>query len=290
MIGATHENIAYSSDIDILCHVSEGPPSYTASHWHNSLEIVYILSGDEDVRVGNVRRTLKGGDFVLVNPREIHSFVTKTGVRSLLVQISYSYLKNFIPDIDRIKFYFGKTLLSPQLRIEYDRIVLDLDNISRLYPLASPDSILKVHSLIFDMLYRLRHFFSQEISAEKLAASAKYMERLGIIADYIRNHYSENLTVSQAAAVLSLNPDYFTRFFKKYMGITFLEYVNSVRMEHIFMDLMETDLSINELLQIHGFTNYKLFMRLFKLRYGKTPNQFRRQNSPSSPDIIKQIG
>ncbi len=287
MLGATHENITYNSDIDILYNVTDGPPSYTASHWHNSMEIVYILSGDQDVRVDDRRWTLKAGEFVIVNPREIHSFINKNGVHYLLLQISYSYLKNFIPEIDRVRFHFGKTVQMPALMEQYLKIREDMDRIVQLYPLPSPDSILLVHSLIFDLLYRLRHYFSKEISAERVAASARYMERLGIIADYIRKHYKENLTVSQVADLVSLNPDYFTRFFRKYMGMTFLEYLNSVRMEHIFMDLMETDLSINELLEIHGFTNYKLFMRLFRSRYGKTPNQLRLQVSRQSEAALE---
>ena len=290
MLGATHENITYNSDIDILYHVKDGPPSYTASHWHNSMEIVYILSGDEDVRVDERRWTLKAGEFVIVNPRQIHSFINKSGVRSLLLQISYSYLKNFIPDIDRVTFHFGKILQMPELMEQYTKIREDMDRIVRLYPLPTPDSILLVHSLIFDLLYRLRHYFSQEISAEKLAASARYMERLGIIADYIRKHYKENLTVTQVADLVSLNPDYFTRFFRKYMGMTFLEYLNSVRMEHIFVDLLETDLSINELLEIHGFTNYKLFMRLFRTRYKKTPNQLRLQVNSRTDSALEAPG
>ena len=42
------------------------------------------------------------------------------------------------------------------------------------------------------------------------------------------------------------------------MGMTFLDYVNSVRMEHVVRDLQRTDLSVQKLLEIHGFTNYKL--------------------------------
>lgn len=51
MNSSTHENIKYATDIDIIYKVMQSPPSYTANHWHNSLEISYILEGEDSVRV-----------------------------------------------------------------------------------------------------------------------------------------------------------------------------------------------------------------------------------------------
>ena len=65
--------------------------------------------------------------------------------------------------------------------------------------------------------------------------------------------------------------------------MTFLEYLNSIRMENLFMDLMDTDLSIQQLLSIHGFTNYKLFMKMFRARYGTTPNELRKSSRQHGP-------
>ena len=55
--------------------------------------------------------------------------------------------------------------------------------------------------------------------------------------------------------------------------MTFLDYVNSVRMEHVVRDLQRTDLSVQKLLEIHGFTNYKLFMKMYKSRFESTPGR-----------------
>ena len=87
------------------------------------------------------------------------------------------------------------------------------------------------------------------------------MERLGMITSYVKEHYTEEISLQEIARLVSLNPDYFTRFFKKYMGMTFLDYVNSVRMEHVVRDLQRTDLSVQKLLVILGFSNFKLFMK-----------------------------
>ena len=237
--------------------------------WKGRIPYVSTKSGDSCPQAALPSSTL--GKFI--------PFPVKYGV-----QIPYSYLKKYIPEIDSIKFYINPTLKDPLLLNEVSKIRQDLYALCQLYPLPSPDAQLKVHSIIFDILYHLKHSFSKEISPDEAgAASMKYMNRLGQIAAFIREHYMENLTLDEVAGYVNLNPDYFTRFFKKYMGMTFLEYLNSIRMENLFMDLMDTDLSIQQLLSIHGFTNYKLFMKMFRARYGTTPNELRKSSRQHGP-------
>ena len=60
-----------------------------------------------------------------------------------------------------------------------------------------------------------------------------------------------------------MQPGYFCRFFKKCMGVTFLEYQNELRLSYIYRDLITTEDSVRDILERHGFTNYKLFRRMF---------------------------
>ena len=61
------------------------------------------------------------------------------------------------------------------------------------------------------------------------------------------------------------------------MGITFLEYVSQVRFSHVCQDILHTDQSVTDILSRHGFTNYKLFRRMFRETYGCTPSAKRRE-------------
>lgn len=80
----------------------------------------------------------------------------------------------------------------------------------------------------------------------------------------------------QAAQAAALNPEYFCRIFKKYTGSTFLDYVNQVRLTHIYEELISTDDTVTDILARNGFTNYKVFCRMFRETYGGTPTQLRR--------------
>ena len=59
------------------------------------------------------------------------------------------------------------------------------------------------------------------------------------------------------------------------MGITFLRYLNEVRISHAGRLLTSTDMSISEVMTESGFTNQTIFNRLFKEIYGMTPRQAR---------------
>ena len=151
-----------------------------------------------------------------------------------------------------------------------------LSALAELHPFRSPEETLEFYSRMYHLLAVLVKDFSVSVTSDKMEISEKYMERLGMITSYVKEHYTEEISLQEIARLVSLNPDYFTRFFKKYMGMTFLDYVNSVRMEHVVRDLQRTDLSVQKLLEIHGFTNYKLFMKMYKSRFESTPGKMRR--------------
>ena len=61
------------------------------------------------------------------------------------------------------------------------------------------------------------------------------------------------------------------------MGTTFIKYLNNIRLEQVYMELVNTDCNIDEIITKNGFTNYKTFIKLFKQEYGCSPDKKRRQ-------------
>lgn len=106
----------------------------------------------------------------------------------------------------------------------------------------------------------------------------KYINRLDLTIDYIKKHYAEQITLDSISQMLYLNPEYFSRFFKKYMGISFLKYVNLIRLEHAYIEILNTDNTISEISGHNGFRNHKFFIKLFKANYNCSPSEKRRQN------------
>ncbi len=63
------------------------------------------------------------------------------------------------------------------------------------------------------------------------------------------------------------------------MGKTYLEYLNEIRLSHIYKDLVSTDLPLKIILENNGFTNYKLFRQLFYDNFHTTPGAYRQAHN-----------
>ena len=130
-------------------------------------------------------------------------------------------------------------------------------------------------SVIYEFLYTLYKHHSQKLSPQARDKENRNFERMEELLQYVRSNYRHEITLSQAAGILNVSPEYFCRLFKKHTGQTFLEYLNAVRLLHFHRELLSTDYSITELMERCGITNYKVFIRSFKETYGTTPGKLR---------------
>ena len=104
------------------------------------------------------------------------------------------------------------------------------------------------------------------------------LTRIREVITYVDENFRNPISLQDIADHMGLGKEYFCRFFKKNMEMSFLQYVNEVRVSHIYQDLIRTDTPISELAEENGFTNQKLFNRTFKKIYGCTPSAVRRTN------------
>lgn len=123
----------------------------------------------------------------------------------------------------------------------------------------------------------LNHFAVQDDSIQE-AEKSEIPKRLEDITRYIEEHHAEPLSLETIASHFYLSREYFSRFFKKNIGVTFTRYLNQVRLMYIYQDICNTTAGIMELGELHGFTNYKLFNKMFHEIYGCAPREMRKNN------------
>ena len=125
------------------------------------------------------------------------------------------------------------------------------------------------------MLADLIRYFSVYSLPGATAGTSQSNDILREIISYVNEHYTEKLSLEEVATHVGFSREYFCRFFKQHMGITFLRYLNEVRISHAGRLLMNTDMSVSKVMNESGFTNQTIFNRLFKEIYGMTPRQAR---------------
>lgn len=87
----------------------------------------------------------------------------------------------------------------------------------------------------------------------------------------------KELTVDTIARSLHMSYGHLARTYKKQTGNTILERLNQIRIEKSKEYLLNTDYSIKELSFKAGFESQFYFSRLFRLKTGMTPSEFRHQ-------------
>ena len=92
---------------------------------------------------------------------------------------------------------------------------------------------------------------------------------------YIREHISEDIGRDDIATACALSPDYVSRIFRQETGKKMSEYITEKRMEKARQFLLETDLTVSEVADRCGYANLAYFSKVFRIRNGKTPAEFR---------------
>ena len=136
-----------------------------------------------------------------------------------------------------------------KIRARLDRIRSIMRELLFAYEKKADGYVFQCYSLVFELLYICIHSFSRRIDEVTLIKSQKNQHRMRQIMDYVNAHYQEEVMLHDIADTVGLNQVYFSRFFKQQTGITFLEYLNTVRLEKIHRELLHTDYCIKDLLE-----------------------------------------
>jgi YesN/AraC family two-component response regulator len=273
-----HEIIAPKTGLPVYFDIHRTYNQLVASHWHNHLEVLYVFQGTMHIVRNDEKYTISKNDLFIINSGDIHLTRSPGNVEVLLLQIPYELLRQSIPDYEDIRFkeYYSQNELNEEPA--FQNMIYHLLTMRKLYEQSkSGYQFLFISSLNLFLHSLYTNYIVNENIKEK-NKSTKNLNRLKEVLDYVEKNYSEPISLKYAASLVALNPEYFCRCFKKYTGFTFIEYVNMVRLTHIHSDLLDTDDSITIIQEKHGFTNYKLFNRMFKEAYGCTPSKLRYNN------------
>ena len=108
------------------------------------------------------------------------------------------------------------------------------------------------------------------------------------IMDYLHHNFDKEVSLSGIAAQLRMDASYLSRSFKQEIGVTFMEYLLSLRIERAKYLLSKDAMTIQDIAQAVGYINVNSFIRIFKKHVGMTPGSYRELHTPKRLDP-KQI-
>ncbi len=119
------------------------------------------------------------------------------------------------------------------------------------------------------LLYSLFAALSEEKS---IVNNNPYIDRA---LKYIHEHYCEDISIQELASELGLNSNYFSKLFKKNMGMSPTVYINELKMERAKFLIKHTDMKINEICEAIGYADQFYFSRIFKKKEKISPLNYR---------------
>lgn len=266
-----------SSQLGIFLSFCTTPGGYHPSHWHEEMELLYPLNGEADITVDNKTYKLPKKNVTVIECCKIHStYAHDDSSMCLRIRISKECLQAYMPDITLRQIHCIPEDIRPEQFTEYYKICELLAELTRLYMYDAAYFRLEAEGLVLQAVARLLRFFSSDSTPDISSSDPLTIERIRDVIRYTEQHYQENISLQDAAAFLGISREYFCRIFKKNVGVSFLQYLNEVRLSKIYHDLQTTSLPIAEIMEKNGFTNQKRFNQSFKKMYGCTPSSIRK--------------
>ncbi len=264
------------------------PPDQEAKlHQHDAWELVYVLHGYGNRTAGDTVQTFSTGDIVLIPPSMIHrwAFVPDSAdengcIHYLMTAFSHTFvercremfpeLRNRLPGVSfpvnarRFGTKSGRELGESLLRM------CEADELGRLC------EMLRVLPQLFTS--------SDHMLAGRPLRIERDVQRMQQVCTYVMRHYSHTLSLHDVALEVGMNRSAFCTWFKRYKGMTFLQFLVQYRLTTACELLKGTTKQVSEICYLVGFNDIPHFVRMFKHTLGVSPSNYRKIHACTNDD------
>lgn len=142
---------------------------------------------------------------------------------------------------------------------------------------------------VFDMCETVIRIFREYFDLMLKSGRSKNENLIGEIKEYVKNHCTDIIKISDVASRFHISPSYLSRLFKNIHGATFIDFLVNCRLEKAKELLLGSDAKIYEVSSLAGFGSEKHFIRAFKKHFGLSPMKFREEAIKKNKSRILKI-
>lgn len=244
-------------------------------HAHQEIELLYVTEGRVQVIVEGETTRLQKGGMIVVNSFQRHSFAAEENTLITHFVIDYVALLEKLNWSSLFLDCNSMKETDPLEALRYENLRKMITQIQNFYYQKRDEKIFLLESLYYQLLYHLTSNFSSEIFGEE--EDRKEEQRSAILEKYLKQNFFRQITLNDLAEQFHLSPAYLSRYFKKQMGMNFLDYLNQIRTSYAAEEIGRTNQSFTQIACNMGFSNITSFNKFFKKAYGVTPSEYRRK-------------
>ncbi|MFD2615897.1 AraC family transcriptional regulator [Terrilactibacillus laevilacticus] len=254
-------------------------------HWHKEVEIIYVFKGSINIGVNDEPIHVKKGEILFINGGDIHYILASSDSERFVIQFDLTFFQeistmNVIEKNLRDAFSQMKNSSTEWNKTTKDKMVKIIENIQEEntkkqegYPFVIKAKLYEMMALIFREIPEKE---SEDTSDSQLTKTQETLEKLDQIFSYVESHYKEGITLQDIAKYSGFSTYYFTKFFKKNTGTTFIKFLNEYRLNKAKWILLNGNYTVTEIAEMAGFTSVKTFHHLFKEVMGVSPLKYRK--------------
>lgn len=245
-----------------------------ATHYHQDLEILYVLKGCMEIQIDDVKYVLKDGNFILVNANKSHSISVSEELLGARFVIDFHLLAEYMGSM-QLMFWCNT---AADKNDAYRDVRKLLDQILDRYFEKDDKGALYLNALYFQTLYLLTTNFMVKADDVRLnLENSQDRIRVQQIQNYIQANYQSQISLNDLADKLYLSNAYLSKYVKKHLGLTFLEYLNNVRLFHAVDEMLYTNKNITRIAMDNGFPTSAAFTKAFRDIHGESPSEYRKK-------------
>ena len=247
------------------------------THFHQEVELVYVMEGELRLYVMEREYHLKRGDICVINSNEEHRIETQGEITTAHLFITYSLIRSVYNGVS--SFFFCNSTSEDDER--YEKLRELLNQLLKRKMFCEKEAEEEQHeyeylSVFYKVLgYLTSNFIKKAKTDAGMSMQQKSQMRTLQINEYIMNNYNQPISLKSLADTLYLSEGYLSRYFKKIYNMSFSAYLRQVRLSHAMSELMYTDKAILQIALDNGFSSISFFNKVFKEEYGKSPSHIR---------------
>ncbi len=261
-----HEKIPREYNVRIMTDFSRAVP-----HWHQHGEMLYILTGEFSISIGDKQYNGSPGDAFVISSGQIHDIHPLIQESSLYVTTYHSSLLTTLSqELRFVRSYIPASLLreanmDTMIRSLFDDCLEELHCGKTWSGVMVQTGLLRIYTLL------LRHF---EAEQQDKSNSDKFADFQAVLT-YLYTNYTDDITLADIARQLNYSTSYVSSIFSNYAGMNFKLYLDNIRVNKAADMLLNSGRSISDIAMLCGFSSLRTFNNTFRRITGITPTAYR---------------